>query len=156
MIRPTRYTYSLIEESGAFTINVPTSSMNDVLNFCGSKSGRDVDKIRTLGLSYFPARTVNSIVLNKCAFFYECRVIGKCDITPDMLAEDVLFNHYTAETHKKNYHRIYIGGDIYAEVTLCWRKGEFIPFEWTFPDYRTAEYHEILKKIRALYTQERS
>ncbi len=31
MIRPTRYTFTLIEESGAFTVNVPTSGMDDVL-----------------------------------------------------------------------------------------------------------------------------
>jgi len=109
MVRPTRYTYTLLEQSGAFTVNIPTSSMNDVLDFCGHNSGRDVDKIKTLGLSFSPSKTVNSIVLDNCAFTYECQVVGKCDISPAMLAEDILFNHYTGGTREANYHRIYLG-----------------------------------------------
>jgi len=109
MIRPTRHTYSLIEQSCAFTINIPISGMNDVLDFCGHNSGRDVDKIRTLGLSVSLSKKVNSIVLDNCAFSYECQVIGKCDISPDMLVEDVLVDHYKSGIREANYHRIYLG-----------------------------------------------
>ncbi len=52
---------------------------------------------------------------------------------------------------KNFYHRIYIGHDIYAEVTLCWQKGEYRTFEWTFPDYKTLKYKNILKAIRDIY-----
>ena len=109
MVRPTRYTYALIEESGAFTVNVPASGMEDVLDFCGNNSGRDVDKIKTLGLAFSPTKSVHSISLNDCSLTYECRVVGRCDILPDMLAGDVLFNHYTGGTREANYHRLYLG-----------------------------------------------
>ena len=118
MVRPTRYTFSLIEESGAFTVNVPTLGMDDVLDFCGHNSGRDVDKIRALGLAFSPAKTINSISLDDCSLTYECRVVGKYDISPDMLAEGVLLNHYTGGTREANYHRLYLG-----EILNIQRKG---------------------------------
>ena len=109
MVRPTRYTFTLIEESGAFTVNVPASGMDDVLDFCGHNSRRDVDKIRALGLAFSPAKTIASISLDDCSLTYECRVVGKYDISPDMLAEDVLLNHYKDGTREGNYHRVYLG-----------------------------------------------
>ena len=51
-------------------------------------------------------------------------------------------------TTKEHFHRIYLNKGIYAEVTLYWRKGSFQPFEWTYPDYRTREYIDILNAIR--------
>ncbi len=55
----------------------------------------------------------------------------------------------------KNYsHRIYLDKGVYAEVTLSWKKGGFQPLEWTYPDYRTTEYREILDSIRNSYVQQ--
>ena len=59
-------------------------------------------------------------------------------------------------TTKDYYHRIYLRRGIYAEVTLAWKKDGFCPFEWTYPDYKTAEYAAILNKIRELYMNERA
>ena len=109
VVRPTRYTYTLIENSSVFTVNVPASGTEAVLAFCGCNSGREVEEISVLGLSFSPAKTVDCISLDGCTLTYGCRVIGKCDIFPDMLAEDVLLNHYTGGTREANYHRIYLG-----------------------------------------------
>ena len=55
----------------------------------------------------------------------------------------------------KNYaHRIYLRNGIYAETTLRWRKDDFVPWEWTYPDYRTRRYRDFFKRIRALYTRQ--
>ncbi len=52
----------------------------------------------------------------------------------------------------KNFsHRIYLREGIYAEITLRYKKGNFEPWEWTFPDYRTVEYIEIFNEIRKIY-----
>jgi hypothetical protein len=52
----------------------------------------------------------------------------------------------------KNYdHRICLADGIYAEVTLHYRRGSFIPWEWTYPDYRTPEYIGIFNHIRSMY-----
>jgi len=54
-------------------------------------------------------------------------------------------------TTKDYFHRICLNHGIYAEVTLMWRKGGFKPFEWTYPDYRSKEYIDILNYIRNMY-----
>ena len=52
----------------------------------------------------------------------------------------------------KNYdHRIYLGSGIFAEVTLHYRGNSFIPWEWTYPDYRAKEYIDIFNHIRKIY-----
>ncbi len=52
----------------------------------------------------------------------------------------------------KNYcHRIYLGKGIYAEVTLYFAGGTFRPYEWTYPDYKTAGYIEFFNQARRLY-----
>ena len=48
-------------------------------------------------------------------------------------------------------HRIPLRDGIYAEVTLIFRSGRFETLPWTFPDYRSDEYLEILTQIRDIY-----
>jgi hypothetical protein len=57
-------------------------------------------------------------------------------------------------TTKDYFHRIYLSHGICAEVTLMWRKGSFRPFEWTYPDYRSEAYIDILNAIRNMYMKE--
>lgn len=52
----------------------------------------------------------------------------------------------------KDYsHRIYIGKDIYAEITLFYQNRSYRCWPWTYPDYRTPEYIDIFNKIRNIY-----
>ena len=51
-------------------------------------------------------------------------------------------------TTKDNAHRIYLEGGIYGEVTLLWRRDKWVPLEWTYPDYRTKDYHEFFTRVR--------
>jgi hypothetical protein len=57
-------------------------------------------------------------------------------------------------TTKDYFHRICLSRGIYAEVTLMWRKGSFRPFEWTYPDYGSEAYINILNIIRNTYMKE--
>ncbi len=58
-------------------------------------------------------------------------------------------------TTKDYQHRIYYGKGIYGEVTLRYKKGSFIPWEWTYPDYRTKEYIGIFNHhIRKIYMKQ--
>ncbi len=52
---------------------------------------------------------------------------------------------------KNFYHRILISGGIYAEVTLHFEAGEWRPFPWTFPDFKTSRYHHFFTSLRDLY-----
>ncbi|MFA4991472.1 MAG: DUF4416 family protein [Candidatus Omnitrophota bacterium] len=57
-------------------------------------------------------------------------------------------------TTKDYSHRIYLRKGIYAEVTLAWRKGGFQALDWTYPDYRTREYIDILNRMRDSYAKQ--
>lgn len=52
----------------------------------------------------------------------------------------------------KDYkHRIYLDKGIYSEVTLCYENKSYRPWEWTYPDYKSAEYIAIFNRIRDIY-----
>ncbi len=56
----------------------------------------------------------------------------------------------------KNYsHRIYIGNGIYAELTLLYTRGAFMPLPWTYPDYRTDEALSFFTRVRGVFLDQR-
>ena len=54
-------------------------------------------------------------------------------------------------TTKDYAHRIYLRDGIFAEVTLRYRNKTFVPYEWTYPDYRTETYITIFNQTRNIY-----
>jgi len=54
-------------------------------------------------------------------------------------------------TTKNHAHRVYIGQGIFAEVTLMYRDGDFRFLPWTYPDYQSEPYLEILRTIRGMF-----
>ena len=71
----------------------------------------------------------------------------KVNIDPGILSQSRLVLAST----KDFSHRVPIKNGIYGEVTLIYRGGRFEPLPWTFPDYRSDEYLEILSEIREIY-----
>jgi hypothetical protein len=57
---------------------------------------------------------------------------------------------------KPSAHRLPLASGIYAEIELLYERGAFRPVEWTYPDYRSREYLEILGHIRELLKAQRS
>ncbi len=60
-------------------------------------------------------------------------------------------SRFVLATTKEGSHRIPLSGGIYGEVTLMYEKGSFRPRPWTYPDYRSGPYIDILNRIRAMY-----
>lgn len=59
-LREHRFTKELIDKNGEFTVNIPYGQdAKDILNFCGTKSGRDVDKFQELGLTPVEAEKIS-------------------------------------------------------------------------------------------------
>ena len=57
-------------------------------------------------------------------------------------------------TTKDFSHRVYLGRGIYGEITLMYRRGQFVPLPWTYPDYRSPDYHRFFAELRALYRRQ--
>lgn len=73
-VRPERYSYHSIEETGEFVINLTTKKLAYATDYCGVKSGRDVDKFEKLHLTALPAKEVKAPLLAESPVCLECRV----------------------------------------------------------------------------------
>jgi len=73
-VRPSRYSNELITGSKEFAINIPTSAHIEICNYCGTNSGRDVDKFRKLGLTKYKPFKINTPLIKECPINIECLV----------------------------------------------------------------------------------
>lgn len=74
-IRPSRYSHPLVKQSGEFGLNVPTVDLLRAVDYCGSVSGRDVDKFKAMGLTPARARTIQTALIAECPLNLECKVV---------------------------------------------------------------------------------
>ena len=73
-VRKSRYSHDLIAESGEFVINLPTESLVRAVDWCGVKSGRDVDKFSAMHLTPSPAAKVGTVLVEESPVNLECKV----------------------------------------------------------------------------------
>lgn len=73
-VRPERYSYPMIRETGEFVVNLTTEAMVRAVDFCGVKSGRDVDKWKETGLTPGAASVVEAPIVLESPVNVECRV----------------------------------------------------------------------------------
>ena len=74
-VRPQRYSYQMIKESGEFVINLTTETLAYATDYCGVKSGRDVDKWRDTGLHQGKAETLKyAPIIEESPVNIECKV----------------------------------------------------------------------------------
>lgn len=73
-VRPERYSYRMIRETGEFVINLTTKELAFATDFCGVRSGRDVDKFSEMGLTKESASVVNAPMIGESPVNIECKV----------------------------------------------------------------------------------
>lgn len=73
-IRPSRYSYEIIKESGEFVINLVTEKLAYACDTCGVKSGRDMDKFEALKLTAKKGEKVDAPILYESPVNIECKV----------------------------------------------------------------------------------
>ena len=104
-VRPERYSYPILKETGEFVINLTTKELTFATDYCGVKSGRDVDKFKEMGLTAIPASVVKAPMIWESPVNIECKVR---EVKPlgshDMFLADVVAVHadekYMDEKHK--------------------------------------------------------
>lgn len=104
-VRPERFSHHMIEETGEFVINLTTEALVYATDYCGVKSGRDVDKWREMRLTPIAAEHVKAPMVAESPVNLECRVTQKLELgTHDMFLAEVLAVHvddqYMDETGK--------------------------------------------------------
>jgi len=71
----------------------------------------------------------------------------RVNLDPGLLSAE----NFVLATTKNFTHRVYLRKGIYADLTLVYRKGEYTPLEWTYPDYASVEIRNVLKTWRNTY-----
>ena len=104
-VRPERYSYPILKETGEFVINLTTKELAFATDYCGVKSGRDVDKFKEMGLTPIPASEVKAPMIKESPVNIECKVRQILPLgSHDMFLADVVAVHadekYMDEKHK--------------------------------------------------------
>jgi flavin reductase (DIM6/NTAB) family NADH-FMN oxidoreductase RutF len=96
-IRPERLSYEYIKESSDFVVNMPTSKMVREVDYCGVRSGNQIDKIKEMNFIMEHSKDVTAPLISQCPIALECRVKS---ITP--LGSHHLFLAEVVNTHVDN------------------------------------------------------
>lgn len=112
-VRNSRFTRDFLDRSGKFTVNIPMESVDgNILNYCGRNSGRDVDKIKSLGLTLIPGDTVDVPAIAEFPLTLECRVVYQQCQEPETIPQDILNRFYPTCDDEKDtidFHIAYYG-----------------------------------------------
>jgi flavin reductase (DIM6/NTAB) family NADH-FMN oxidoreductase RutF len=111
-VRETRYTKTMLEACGEFTVNIPFGDLdNTILGYCGKKSGRDTDKIADLGLTLVDSDVVSVPGIQELPLTLECKVIYKQKQDLDALPQEIIERFYPviADDGFQDYHIAYYG-----------------------------------------------
>lgn len=111
-IRPQRYTYEFMEKADFFTLSFFEEKYRDMLDFCGSHSGRDTDKVKETGITPVDGK-LSTVYFSEARLVFTCRKIYFQDLVPDHFLDQSIQKNYP----KKDYHRMYIG-----EIVSCLKK----------------------------------
>ena len=113
-VRPTRYSYELLEAHPEFTLNFLSEAHRPALELCGTRSGRVLDKWRASGLEAVPSERVAVPRVLGAELSLECRVVATMDFDPSRFRAGDIDELYPA----RDYHRVYLG-----EVLVAWDGG---------------------------------
>jgi flavin reductase (DIM6/NTAB) family NADH-FMN oxidoreductase RutF len=105
MVRPTRHTFGLMESVKDFSVCVLPDDYLHELNICGTRSGRDTDKIKQCGFSIEPCYRVQSHFVAESSIHYECRIVHKHRLDPATLDQKIISRYYPL----RDFHMVYYG-----------------------------------------------
>lgn len=118
-VRQSRHTKALLDKNGEFTINVPLkgADVKHIMSLCGTKSGRDLDKIKELGLHLEEPEVISVPGIRELPITLECRVVYKQDQDLRLLDADKCQRYYAPGTaNDGDYHTAYYGQVLAAYI----------------------------------------
>jgi flavin reductase (DIM6/NTAB) family NADH-FMN oxidoreductase RutF len=111
-VRPSRYTYEFMEKSDYYTLSFFEDKYRDVLNLCGSKSGRNIDKVAETGINTAVDDT-GAVYFTEAKLVLVCKKLYFQDILPENFLDAGIEKNYKGS----DYHRMYVG-----EIIRCIKK----------------------------------
>lgn len=116
-VRQSRHTKRLLDKNPEFTVNIPLGKVNkEIIQVCGTQSGRDVNKIEKLNLTLVPGETVSVPGIQELPLTLECKVIFKQDQALSAISKEDRERFYKAGTpNDGDFHTAY-----YGEITAAY------------------------------------
>lgn len=106
-VRPERYSHDIIEETGEFVINLVTKDLTYATDYCGVRSGRDVDKFKEMNLTPLPSKMIDAVGIEESPVNIECKVVevkklGSHDMFIAEVVNVTVYDRYMDENNKFN------------------------------------------------------
>lgn len=121
-IRPERFSYHMVEDTGCFVINLTTKKLARATDYCGVRSGRNEDECKTAGLRREPAGFVKAPLIKECPVNIECQVAGQIELgSHTMFIGKVLAVHVDEAYMDKNGRF-----DLAASGLMAYAHGEYL------------------------------
>lgn len=115
-VRQSRYTRELLDETGEFTVNIPAGNGDtNILKVCGTRSGRDLDKVSHLNLTLEQSDVVDVPGIREFPITLECKVIYRREQDLSLIREDLRNLYYpqnvdgSAPGKNRDFHVVYYG-----------------------------------------------
>ncbi len=105
LVRPTRYTFGLMEKAKDFTVCVLPEGFNKHLAICGTKSGRNMDKVKVCGFTLEKSVHIITPYICQSEIHYECRIVHKHRLDPAVLDQAINEKYYQT----RDWHMVYYG-----------------------------------------------
>lgn len=106
-VRPERYSHDILEETGEFVINLVTKDLTYATDYCGVRSGRDVDKFKEMNLTPLPSKMIDAVGIEESPVNIECKVVevkklGSHDMFIAEVVNVTVDDRYMDENNKFN------------------------------------------------------
>ncbi len=105
LVRPVRYSFELMERSEDFSVCILPADRKQELAFCGTRSGRDMDKNEKCGFNILPGIRIKTGYIDISTMHFECRIVHKHRLDPTTLDPEIVGRNYP----KKDFHMVYYG-----------------------------------------------
>ena len=122
-VHPQRHTYDIIRRTEEFALNIPTRDLLHHVQYLGSLSGADFDKLELTKLPYFKARKLDTVLLEGCVGWIECHLQDAIEVGDHFLligrvvavqADDDAFNERWLLPDQDSKPLHYLGGNYYS------------------------------------------
>lgn len=114
LVRKSRYTHEFLEKAKDFTVSIPLNKdLKEALQYCGSKSGRAVDKIKECNLTLKESNKVTTPIIVDAELHYECKILYNQPVIPNLLEDEIKKSVYS----DNDYHTLYFGEIVDTYIT---------------------------------------
>jgi len=98
-----RYSHEVISQTNEFSLCLPTFVQKDDIIYCGTHSGRDVNKLENTSFETMPASKIKAPILKKCIAGYECKVVDKLKLSDHTIFIGKVLASYVTDEMEKIY-----------------------------------------------------